>query len=99
MDHSSADFLIKTADSLDAGKVEAFFRSVLPKAVRVEGVFKDRDDVWHHADGVNSQVQIRPLGREAETSYFVVVPRPNVNIRNTVRRGWMQHCAVCFSLS
>ena len=99
MNQRPGDFLIKTGDRLEQEKVQAFFNAVLPKSLRVKGVFKGKDDVWYYADGVNAQVQIQPLGYEAEGTFIVVIPRPNVDLKSAVRRAWMQHCGVCFTLS
>ena len=99
MNQRPGDFLIKTDDRLEQEKVQAFFNAVLPKSLRVKGVFKGKDDVWYYADGVNAQVQIQPLGYEAEGTFIVVIPRPNVDLKSAVRRAWMQHCGVCFTLS
>lgn len=99
MNQRPGDFLIKTDDRLEQEKVGAFFRAVLPKSLRVKGVFKGKDDVWYYADGVNDQVEVQPLGYEAEETFFVVIPRPNIDLKSAVRKAWMLHCGVCFTLS
>lgn len=99
MHQRPGDFLIQTGYRLDQHKVEAFFKAVLPKSLHVKGVYKGKDDVWYEAEGLNDKVQMQPLGHEAESSYFIVTPRPKIEMRSSVRRAWMQYCGVCFTLS
>lgn len=99
MNQRPGDFLIKTDDRLEQHKVESFFNAVLPQSLRVKGVFKGVDDVWYYADGVNDQVQVQPLGYDAEETFFVVIPRPNTDLRSAVSSLWSQNCGGCFTLS
>ena len=99
MNQRPGDFLIKTDDRLEQHKVESFFNAVLPQSLRVKGVFKGVDDVWYYADGVNDQVQVQPLGYDAEETFFVVIPRPNTDLRSAVSSLWSQNCGGRFTLS
>ena len=99
MNQRPGDFLIKTDDRLEQHKVESFFNAVLPQSLRVKGVFKGVDDVWYYADGVNDQVQVQPLGYDAEETFFVVIPRPNTDLRSAVSSFWSQNYGGRFTLS
>lgn len=93
------NFLIKTSELLDGAKVEAFFREVLPGSLRVKGVFRGTDGEWHYADGVNEQILVQPLGYTARETLFVVIPRPNRDLKEPISKAWMTYCGVPFSLS
>lgn len=93
------NFLVKTQKLLSPAQVEEFFRAVLPNALRVKGVFLGQDGTWYYADGVNSQVEIKPLGYTAKETLFVVIPHPSHNLRGTVRKAWLNSCGEGFSIS
>lgn len=93
------NFLIKTGESLSGDQVKAFFRQILPKALRMKGVFHAPDGKWYYADGVNDQVSIQQLDHAGEKTLFVVIPRTNYALKGSIRKAWMLHCKVSFALS
>ena len=93
------NFLVKTEKTLAKKQVEGFFRDVLPGSLRVKGVFLAEDGVWYYADGVNDQIDIKPLGYTAKETIIVVIPHPSHEMRGTVRKSWLKHCGEGFTLS
>lgn len=93
------NFLIKTGECLSPENVEAFFRQILPKSLRMKGVFCGIDNEWYYADGVNDQVSIQPLDYPSEKTLFVVIPRANYDLKGSIRKAWMTYCKASFTLS
>ncbi len=91
--------LLRTAEKLEAEPVKAFIAEVLPDALRVKGVYQGTDDEWYYADGVNDQVNVKPLDSTAKETLFVVIPKADKNLLAATEEAWKKHCAKPYTIS
>lgn len=92
-------YIITTAESLSPESVEAFVREILPHALRVKGIIRDRERGWFYVDGVNDQVAAKKLEATGTESKIVIIPKPDEEMDAQLTSAWNTQCGVPFSLA
>lgn len=91
-------YVIMTEATLPPDKVRDFVRALLPRALRVKGILCGPDGVWRYIDGVNDQVEDKPLAASGKESRLVVIPKAGEDLDGAIVTAWNRCCGVPFFL-
>lgn len=92
-------YVVTSAESLTPEKAESFVRELIPDALRIKGLVRDKDRGWFYIDGVNGRVETKALKASGAETKIVVIPKAGEAIEPKVISAWNEKCGVPFSLS
>lgn len=92
-------YVITTTENVTPEQAAAFVRELIPGALRIKGLVRDKERGWFYVDGVNGRVETKALKASGTETKIVVIPKAGELLEPKLRSAWNTNCGVPFSLS
>lgn len=80
--------VLEWPEPLQVEKVAAFMKELLPDVLRVKGIIEAPDGKVFYVDGVNNQVDSRPIESRAKGAKIVIIPKRDLDISASAAKAW-----------